>query len=201
MNDKKHPSEEWQEELQDAPNLQRLKRESIFHPPDGYFDRLAEHIQESVEKTPSTTASTFLNQVPKKNIFSVPALYFEELPHRLMQLVDHIPIPAEESRPIKPLWRPQYVLAIAASVSLLLMVAIWLFPSTKNVLELKDIPVEDLMAEIDWQDIPAETLVEVLGEEKDLFDQLDESGQEEKILNDLLQEMDDNELEDLLLDI
>lgn len=196
MNEQKHPFDAWKEELKDAPTLRNLKRVSIFQPPAGYFDQLTDQIQQKLEKSAKEVDASLLDQLSKDNVFRVPPLYFEELPHRLHQVVDHIPV-KPRSTSFRKL-RPGFTLAIAASISLLLIIGLWMRPSSDASLQLKDIPVEELMAELEWEQIPTETLVEVIGEEKAIFE---EEEADAEGLEDLLLEINDSDLEDMLIDM
>ena len=201
MNTDKHPSEEWQKELEETPLLRSLRRETPFRPPEGYFDRLHAELEQTAEDEQVLENAPLLASLPKCNLFQVPGDYFNHLPLRISALLELIP--SREVNQQRALWRmsPRYSLAIAAAIALLVVIGIWLRP-TSDPLQLDELSTEDLVAVIEWEGVPAETIVEVLGEEHLLtVESESEEAVSEDELSEQLQHLEEGELEDMLLDI
>lgn len=197
----KHPSEEWEEELKEAPILGSIQRDPVFEVPEGYFERTAESLQFRIEEQELQYETPTLHRLPKKNVFQTPPHYFETFPQRMQEVLSaqEASSSSMEGAKVVRFFRPRYLLAIAAAVSLLILIRIWPSPAPQT-LDLGDIPVEELMASVQWDDISSETLLEVLGEEN-LSDEAFEAPEIEDDMSDLLQELDDTELENMFLDI
>ena len=203
MIDPTHPSEEWEKELEEAPILRDLKRETVFQPPEGYFDKLSEELNLAMEDQEVLEQAPTLSAIQKQTIFQVPSDYFAQFPKRIMGLIEAVPLRSQSQGKVRSIrWmRPRYALAVAAAVSLLVLAGIWLRPSN-TPLQLDDVPVDELMAYIEQENISTETIIEVLGEEDFLAEEMEDASEfPEEDFSDLLEEMEEGELEDLLIEI
>lgn len=99
-----------------------------------------------------------LDEIPKKQIFTVPDGYFEDLPMRIQARI--------QTHERKSSWIPEFNLALKFALPIVLFgvisVIVWVnLPKTKDALaNLDTIPTEQLLAYLEADEISTEEIIE-----------------------------------------
>jgi hypothetical protein len=128
-----------------------------------------------------------LEDINKKNIYSVPDKYFDQLPNRIQSRVN-------EEKPVSWLslnWSLSYKLALPVAAVLLMVFYFGNFNNQSKVdagALLAEVSTEDIIAYLDYTDITTDEIVEVIDineielelyKDSPMIEEFDEIGEEE----------------------
>ena len=203
---------EHSEELNDAPELRKLKGKDPFQVPDSYFEGLESRFQAKLEEEEEEEEMPVLGKLEKKNVFQVPDTYFEGVLKRFEAARDEAEKEESKSAPVISLRATYVMLAVAAAFALLFLI---LRPQGEEIqlqdeLALSELPLEDLLAEVDPASLSEEVLLSTFeGEEfSEWVEEADIEVEEEENLplgeesiDELIEELDVYSLEEELDDL
>ena len=203
---------EHSEELNDAPELRKLKGKDPFQVPDSYFESIESRFQAKLEGEEEEEELPVLGKLEKKNVFQVPDTYFEGVLERFEAAREEAEKEERRSAPVISMRTTYVMLAVAAAFALLFLI---LGPQGEEIqlqdeLALSELPLEDLLAEVDPASLSEEMLLSTFEgeefsewvEESDIVDGGDEPlPLEEENIDELIEELDVYSLEEELDDL